>query len=584
MFELPKARDGASGALVVSGAVGFVLGFTAFPEWQVAVETAQVIARIVTYPPDNPFFLYHVRLWTILHEIAAALLGAGVTELGVSKLLSGLLGMLSLQALTMIVFAFNRDAIFATCAAFVVFLSRAAELGGRYPIALMGTPHTYGAMGQSALMLTAGLLGSGCYGLGGLLLGFLPAIHPSVGIWAFAIVGVVALTDFAGTRERFRRALPWLAAGVALSAVSFALHLAVAPRAAPVDVSSVHRFMPALVKYWDGHRQPASLGNHAVHLNVLAIPLALAWLWLFRRAIPDTARDLLRFLLASGALAMATVLLSWAPPERVPDVIHVLMPLRVLNIDSMMFAAVVLGLVGVYRATLTGQIAATALFAALLLTRESYFWRAMPRVRPITFFGRTERFEVLVVGAVIVTALAILMRWRAQRLTELSRTGSRIAFIRAAAIAAIAVSSFVYLPTDLPRALRFRDRTHDPVFAAAAEEHGLLLTGNGLRMIQLRTRRPMLLDSSGFDGLAYSPEAAPAMLRILRDVYRIELLAPPSEPTEVTNQRAWESYSLERWHEIQRAYSVTQVMTDSRWHLVLPLVAETADFRLYRIP
>ena len=59
--------------------------------------------------PDNPFYLYHLKLWTILHQICALLLRAGLSEIALSKLVSGLLGMVSFQAIAMIVYALSRD-------------------------------------------------------------------------------------------------------------------------------------------------------------------------------------------------------------------------------------------------------------------------------------------------------------------------------------------------------------------------------------------------------------------------------------------------------------------------------------------
>jgi ABC-type sugar transport system substrate-binding protein len=35
------------------------------PSYHVAIEPAQVLAGLVPYPPDNPFYLYQRRLWTI---------------------------------------------------------------------------------------------------------------------------------------------------------------------------------------------------------------------------------------------------------------------------------------------------------------------------------------------------------------------------------------------------------------------------------------------------------------------------------------------------------------------------------------
>ena len=43
------SRAGAFATLALSGAIGYYTGSRAFPEWQVPVETAQVLAGIVRY-------------------------------------------------------------------------------------------------------------------------------------------------------------------------------------------------------------------------------------------------------------------------------------------------------------------------------------------------------------------------------------------------------------------------------------------------------------------------------------------------------------------------------------------------------
>ena len=60
--------------LAASGALGFRVGYIGFPTWHVVAQTAQVLAGFVIYPPDNPFYIYHTKLWTILHQIGAVLL------------------------------------------------------------------------------------------------------------------------------------------------------------------------------------------------------------------------------------------------------------------------------------------------------------------------------------------------------------------------------------------------------------------------------------------------------------------------------------------------------------------------------
>src|SRR5678815_4617394 len=149
--------------LAISGVIGFRVGMVAFPDWQVAVETAQVLAGIVRYPAATPFFLYHINLWTILHQLLAVLLRMGISETTLSLVLSGVLGMVSFQALSMFVYALSGDAVVAVGAPLIILAARAADFGVVYPIVLAGSTNTYGILGLSLFVLVVGLLGGGFY-------------------------------------------------------------------------------------------------------------------------------------------------------------------------------------------------------------------------------------------------------------------------------------------------------------------------------------------------------------------------------------------------------------------------------------
>jgi hypothetical protein len=141
-----------------------------------------------------------------------------------------------------------------------------------------------------------------------------------------------------------------------------------------------------------------------------------------------------------------------------------------------------------------------------------------------------------------------------------------------------------------PARVIFLDRTNSSVFAVAAAAQGPLLTGGDLHLVQLRTRRPVLLDGGGLDGLPYALETGPAVERILREVYEIDLFNPPEEARgrgaipNGPNRAAWEKYPRERWRWIRRSYNVTQVLTEAHWTLNLPVAARSAFHVLYDIP
>ena len=144
------------------------------------------------------------------------------------------------------------------------------------------------------------------------------------------------------------------------------------------------------------------------------------------------------------------------------------------------------------------------------------------------------------------------------------------------ALAPLAATVVITLGFSRPRSLIFRDRTNDVFFGQVAAGHGLLLTAGDLHLIQLKTRRPVLLDGGGLDGVMYSLEAGPEMKRILREVYGVDLLNPPEEARgagripPLANQKVWEALFDGEMAGARRAYHVTQVLTYPDWTLNLP--------------
>jgi hypothetical protein len=219
---------------------------------------------------------------------------------------------------------------------------------------------------------------------------------------------------------------------------------------------------------------------------------------------------------------------------------------------------------------------------SFLCYSRSLLWR---------FVEPGESLTVTKIGAVPCLLAAVIgigiVKWLALR--------RGAGMVRAGTIALMTAAAGLSLLTGLERdrvgrVSLLHDRTNDRLFGLAARESGMLLTGGDLHLIQLRTRRPVLLDSGGLDALPYTLEAAPATDRILRDVYGIDLFRPPEEargegrvPIQA-NRLVWEAYRLARWQEIATKYGVTQVMAPADWQLQLPIIAAGQGMVLYTIP
>jgi hypothetical protein len=583
--------------MLLSGVAGFLVGL-AFDDWQVVVETAQVLAGLVSYPHDNPFFIYHVKVWSILHQICALLLRLGVSEAALSVAISGLLGMLSFQALALVIFAVGGDALVAVGAVFVLFVTRAAEYGVVYPIWLVGTIHTYGLFGLAWCVVSLGLLGCGRTRSGALMLGMSPAVHPSIGVWFGATAAVAVLWGRRDLGPELRRGLIAFAIGAGITAASLLVRLWLTPAIAAVDPGVARDLITAFISFWDGHRRPVDPSSEGLGLNAGAVLLSMVWLAWFPAHLTASSRLLLRFTAVAGVAGGAIAVASQVPIDRLPIWFVVLMPSRLLNLNAMIFAAMLFGVLGVYRRERYGQAGLLVLALGLMCSRRAMDWEWLPAIGISRPFRGVDQLSVMVVAAVLAVLAAV------SRTRRGSDADGRAAAAEPDAAARLVRWSFAALGVvaagltfaagsarrEQPGTGVYRDRAHDVVFAAARRQPGMLLTGGDMQLIQLRTRRPVLIDGGGLDGLVYAPESTPAVDRVLRDVYGIDVRHPPDEARHGgrvpvnANRAVWEAYTPERWQEIARTYGITQVMTHAHWQLELPLVARSPGLALYAIP
>jgi hypothetical protein len=583
-----------------SGLLGFSVG-AGHATWQVAVETGQVLAGLVTYPPDNPFFIYHVKIWSLIPQLSAVLLRAGFSEIGISHLLSSLLTAIAFVAIALFVYALGRDAVLAIGAPCLVFVTRVAEFGVIYPVSLAGTVHTYGAIGLAFAILVVAVIGVGAVRTGALLLGLAPAVHPSIGVCLFASVAVAAAWAWRKRASEMRPALPYLAAGAAITITSYLVQRTFVPAAPPIDPVVASRYLTQFVTFWDAHRQPVDFFAGGVKLNMGALAMALVFLIWFARGLPTTARFVLGFVAVCAAASLVLAVLGALPVGTLPFSLIVLMPSRMLNVCAMMFVPLLFGLCGVYRHRAIAWVLAAVLAIGLLLCDRSAFGEAWQLGAALKI--GIDPLNLIAVVAVGITALAWHDR-RARVAAEVvagARADARPAAGGAPWIAARTVVTIAFAAAAIATGVltvrqsaaafaAFRDRTNDRVFAQLAAGTGMVATGADMQFVQLRSRRAVLIDGGGLDGLPYAIETAPAMDRILRDVYGIDLFDPPADARlggrvpPGSGRASWESFSLARWQEIRRVYQVTDIVAPSDWQLELPSVAVTHGVRLYVIP
>lgn len=565
---------------LASSVLGLLLGL-GHATWQFSVESGQVIAGLVTYPPSNPFYVYHLKLWTLVVQLSGLLLRAGMSEIAVSYAISGLLGLVSISALALVVYALTEDRAVSLLAPFFIHLTPAPQYGVGYPIWLFGVSHTYGVLGLAFDLLVLALLGCGRYGAGLLLLGLAPAVHPSLGAWLWLLVGAVVLAD-AASRRALLPHWRWIAAGTAVTAVSALVQLWGLRGAAHAAVD-VKPYFDAFVRDWDAHRQPIDLGHHGLWVGLGTGAIALLWRRAFAHEVPEPARFLLSALGAGSAAAVALLLVSLAGLEHLPRALLVLMPNRLVNIDVLASTAVLIALLSKPRGGRWTSAGLLVLLAGLLLAHRS---RYLELGRALGAGSAPwERLHVLVTAAAL---LVVAARWSMRRGSEgVPAPRDPVRLVSLAILASAPVLAFV-LAVQQPRELK--DRTNNRVFADLARGDGVIAPAAGLSLVQLRTRRPIILDATGLDMLPYAWEAAPEMARILDGVYGIDFFRPPNEARHTAmipfahNRAVWEERTNEDWKKVRRDFGVRQVLAHRDWDLQLPAGAANKDLLVYAIP
>lgn len=575
----------------VTGLLGFFIGVFLCPSRHNAVECAQVLAGVVDYPVTNSYYIYQIKSWTLYHQICALFLYLGVSERTLSFAVSGVLGMLSYQGLSLVVYAFSRKAFLSIVAPLLIHLGQTANFGPSYRVIPVGSFSSYGSLGLSVVLLAVGLIGNGISRLGGLLLGMSPSIHLLLGFYCWIVAAAGFLMGPHEDRNNFKNILNPFCIGVALCLISFVTHVLVARDIGTVSVEEAARYFDVYLSKWAAHQYPVDWKSPGFWLNQAATVISLLWLRLFSGDLNKSSIFILRAFVASGVLSLLSAALTWVPPAMVPKALLLAMPGRFLNFNILGLPALLIGLLGRY-----STVAACGCLATLVVPMF------------LVMYGRFAQGRIAALIMIAVTAMALFFmkllqnvnsgltsQLNPQSRNEAARIWGVLLGVMLGLVLQFVIgggyrnSSFSNLCTCLPDISGDRFRKEDGDFwAILAGRKGTLLVSD-IYLVQSRTGRPILL-SPVIDQLHYAPGSGAEMNRVMREVYGVDLFAPPWNtpvgghlPSRLY-RCLWQRRSPGEWMKIRNRFGVTDVVTRRGWVLQLPEIAHNDGFTAYSIP
>jgi hypothetical protein len=256
------------------------------------------------------------------------------------------------------------------------------------------------------------------------------------------------------------------------------------------------------------------------------------------------------------------------------------MPARAMNVNVLASMPLLFALA--WRGSAVRTALVLLLLAVLLPAPRSRYVALLQEWWPSVHARPIDRVTSL---AIVVALLLVVAWWERRHAVDVSAPGLRRVALALLWTAPVGASILVLLHPPDPR-----DRTNNRLFAELAQGEGLVATPADVQLVQLRSRRPVLLDGGGLDALPYAIESGPEMARLLLRVYDIDFFYPPPEARrraripEVHNRTVWEARTRDEWQAIRKELGVRHVLALRDWELDLPGGAGSRELRIYEIP
>ncbi|MEW6387411.1 MAG: hypothetical protein AB1491_07840 [Thermodesulfobacteriota bacterium] len=572
--------------LGLSGLIGLYVNIAYNSTWQTPVEAGQILAGLVHYDKTNLQYIYTLKTWTVLNQISALVLLAGFDENTASLVIVGLIGAVSLMALTAVIYALSKNFLLALTAPLFISLVW-PDFGVIYPISyLQMFRHSTGLFGLVFVVLVLGLFSGGYRRAGSFCLGVAPAVHFTLGAWCILIIALVLALDQKDLRQDLSGMAKYFFLGLLMTGVSFGNYYWETRELRLAGFTDNQEIIVNYLKNFDVHRRPVNFLHAGFYTGLIGAIISLIIL-LYKKGAEVNSPFFLKIFLVNFLLAGLIAVPSHFPDRWLP--LQMLMPGRFININVVMFFPLLLGLLGRTNNHTIDRLDFAFLVLASLLLKLFFRITAISEINLAGFsLNYLKLIFAVALAASVVSVISTVSPDRfSGYLENLSKPIGRLyagSLLALTAVALIILGQPLFKPS--------KGKFHlDPVYETVAQEQGLLLLSTPLYdFVQLKTRRPILFNPYALDGLPYAPETVAGLNEMLEKIYGLSLRGTLADKHkhQLLNlgleKELWEERKKADWLKIRREFGVKQILTKADWRLDLPVVARSARFILYAIP
>ncbi|MBF0162055.1 MAG: hypothetical protein HQL88_07180 [Magnetococcales bacterium] len=598
-------------------ALGLFYGACIEPRWLYNQYFAQLISGITHCPTDSVTYLLNGSTYTLIAQIPALLLKAGVDEWSLNVLSSAIFTALAFSAVGMATLTLSRMPLLALLLPLAMLTVRLVP-DHFYAVLYPADLSIFGIVAMFYALLTLARTALGFKGSALFLTGLAPAIHPT---WALAVWCLVFLVLWLRNEPLLTREnLTALLAGLLLFAISYAAHrLWVMPPTESVPAQAIETVVQAWregLKVGNHHQM---IGNsptpirHALFFFLPEITLALLSWFSVRRTRPliqGNGRILLQALWIFTGVLVAVRVGHELFASQLPWQIDLLLYNRWLNLNTVVNIILIVSLLTRLVWLEGNPMARFAMLFLALITLGSAIYRRHLPITPCfdcALFPNLPAASVAMEGVLLLFFLSVLLSTRMERLplgggrrfpplhwslhaadkwllgvVLLSFTVRAIIAFRPAQI----VDEWAY--HRYHRHIKRECQQDWPAFQKRmAESAGGLVMGPGTgsraginKTVLYSTRQCSHTLPVG--GHPYSPASLSKAKAFNKAFMCGDETGKEGFPESL--QTCWQSMEPHRWREEAMPHGITQILADERWQLKLQPLQTWCGVTLYAIP
>ncbi len=584
--------------------------------WDENYEFAQVLLRQVPYPDGHPLAQYVHAFYSLQTWALAAWMAFCSGPLLANGFRNVLFLWMTVIPVYLLAAQLSGRARWGNAAALLILMGIHIPFYSNYPVQVWPNLYSNGAVGLGWALLTLYSLAAIRLRLAYCLFGLMPAIH--LGQFPPVLAIVLCHAFWMRRRPETRRAWAYAFLGIAACVLFRWIQSAQAlppagdgPYASNIDPAAVLR---GYMAHFASHR--------ALPWGTGQIPMAVMLLLgggLFYRGLRARQSDASLFwmCLYGGvvlAIVWGTMALHLALGENIPPMLLAWMPYRLINHLSPLLIPMAVALLAGRGAPSQGPwlVVLALLYGAFrpllgLLLPETWFHRYLESGEAVYF---------LLFGAAAAALAPQLLPNRRFFLFWLIQAtllfGALAAFHQFGAACSLLGVLAVLLPAPVPEVPRRLlpaiasallavlliqqawHREHLPVtpferqvracLAERSEADAMLLVRHEQESLQARLGHPVMTDMATTTWIPYQPGLGPALCAMYRDLYGIDLAAPPGHaPAAHPWFEVWQGQSGEEWRQLGHKYNFRCVLTPAFLQLDLPCIVAGPEGRLYGI-